>query len=324
MSAALATACETIDEGLALGELQGCLPSALTFTTGGPRVITRVDPYSLAMLKLWIAMEVVGLCHSGSSQDDLEGSKSQEMIISTDFVEQDHWFDTVHGKYYYLHETDAPIAASAKSSCAAPGPSPGQQQRPVHVNNTLRPVPYRAPSPSYRRQSSRSPPRYEEYKHEYGTQWLINGENEIEVTTTVSAVEPPSLKQHGSSFLMDAVNSVQHAECAKAHPRDELKGYLSSPLEQPDNMLHWWGHNTSRPTLRRMACDYLQGSATPAERVFFSGSLTGTKLYNSLTADLFEALQLLKSPYRNHGHINELEDVDFGNDTEDEDSPIDD
>ena len=53
-----------------------------------------------------------------------------------------------------------------------------------------------------------------------------------------------------------------------------------------------------------MARDYLaiQGSATPAERAFSSGSLTGTKLRNSLSTEMFEALQLLKSAYRN-GHF---------------------
>jgi hypothetical protein len=83
-----------------------------------------------------------------------------------------------------------------------------------------------------------------------------------------------------------------------------------------------------------MGHDYLaiQGSATPAERAFSSGSLTGTKLRNSLNAEVFEALQLLKSAYRN-GHISagviaakhidaliaEL-DADFGYDTEGDDS----
>ncbi|KAJ7362446.1 hypothetical protein DFH08DRAFT_840912 [Mycena albidolilacea] len=81
-----------------------------------------------------------------------------------------------------------------------------------------------------------------------------------------------------------------------------------------------------------MARDYLaiQGSATPAERAFSSGSLTDTKLRNSLSTNLFGALQLLKSAYRN-GHIStstisakhidaliaEL-DADFGYSTEDE------
>ncbi|KAJ6566581.1 hypothetical protein B0H19DRAFT_1025254 [Mycena capillaripes] len=45
-----------------------------------------------------------------------------------------------------------------------------------------------------------------------------------------------------------------------------------------------------------MARDYLaiQGSATPAERAFSSGSLTDTKLRNSLSTSLFGTLQLLK------------------------------
>ncbi|KAJ7245235.1 hypothetical protein C8J57DRAFT_1524369 [Mycena rebaudengoi] len=53
-----------------------------------------------------------------------------------------------------------------------------------------------------------------------------------------------------------------------------------------------------------MARDYLaiQGSATSAKHAFSSGSLTGTRLCNSLNAEIFEALQLLKSAYRN-GHI---------------------
>jgi len=81
-----------------------------------------------------------------------------------------------------------------------------------------------------------------------------------------------------------------------------------------------------------MARDYLaiQGSATPAERAFSSGSLTGTKLRNSLSTDLFEALQLLKGVYRN-SHISasaiaarhiealiEELDADFGYSAEDD------
>lgn len=53
-----------------------------------------------------------------------------------------------------------------------------------------------------------------------------------------------------------------------------------------------------------MARDYLaiQGSATPSERAFSSGGITGTSNRNSLSVSSFEALQLLKSAYRN-GHI---------------------
>ena len=58
------------------------------------------------------------------------------------------------------------------------------------------------------------------------------------------------------------------------------------------------------PTLSRMARDYLaiQGSATPSERAFSSGGITDQSRRNRLTPDIFEALQLLKSAYRN-GHI---------------------
>ena len=53
-----------------------------------------------------------------------------------------------------------------------------------------------------------------------------------------------------------------------------------------------------------MAQDYLpiQGSATPSERVFSNASLTDSKQRNRLAPDTFEALQILKSAYRN-GHI---------------------
>jgi hypothetical protein len=61
-------------------------------------------------------------------------------------------------------------------------------------------------------------------------------------------------------------------------------------------------------TLRAMARDYLaiQGSATPSERAFSSGGLTGTKQRNRLKMEVFEALRILKSAYRN-GHIAAVE-----------------
>jgi len=53
-----------------------------------------------------------------------------------------------------------------------------------------------------------------------------------------------------------------------------------------------------------MARDYLavQGSTTPSERAFSSGGITDQSRRNRLTPEIFEALQLLKSVYRN-GHI---------------------
>lgn len=59
-----------------------------------------------------------------------------------------------------------------------------------------------------------------------------------------------------------------------------------------------------------MARDYLaiQGSATPSERAFSGGGLTGTKYRNRLNGVVFESLQLLKSAYRN-GHISAASDA---------------
>ena len=60
-----------------------------------------------------------------------------------------------------------------------------------------------------------------------------------------------------------------------------------------------------------MACDYLaiQGSSVPSERAFSSGGLTGTSLRNRLTPATFEALQILKSAYRNH-HISATQEAE--------------
>ncbi|KAJ7036928.1 hypothetical protein C8F04DRAFT_1335357 [Mycena alexandri] len=85
------------------------------------------------------------------------------------------------------------------------------------------------------------------------------------VTAAPAVSHSTALHRYGSSFLPDSVNLVQQAERAQAHPRAELKNYLSGPLKQTDNVLHYWGHNTTYGVLRRMARDYLaiQGLATP-------------------------------------------------------------
>ena len=107
------------------------------------------------------------------------------------------------------------------------------------------------------------------------------------------------------------------------NPRKELEQYLVAPLEDVDDIIRWWGvscflvchfdtvcwtffklHTVQYPTLSRMARDYLaiQGSAVPSERAFSSGGLTATARWNRLSGEVFEALQILKSGYRN-GHI---------------------
>jgi hypothetical protein len=63
-------------------------------------------------------------------------------------------------------------------------------------------------------------------------------------------------------------------------------------------------HVVQHPTLSCMAHDYLaiQGSTVPSERAFSSGRLTATACRNWHSGDIFKALQILKSGYRN-GHI---------------------
>jgi hypothetical protein len=50
-----------------------------------------------------------------------------------------------------------------------------------------------------------------------------------------------------------------------------------------------------------MALDYLaiQGSSVPSERAFSAAGLDDTLQRNRLNADILEALQILKSAYRN-------------------------
>lgn len=79
--------------------------------------------------------------------------------------------------------------------------------------------------------------------------------------------------------------------------------------------------------------DYLaiQGSATPSERAFSSGGITGCARRNRLKPKVFESLQLLKSAYRN-GHISattqaaqrveDLELLDGGSDDDHDDADI--
>jgi hypothetical protein len=125
---------------------------------------------------------------------------------------------------------------------------------------------------------------------------------------------------YGGSFLLSAVHAIQQQDNAAGGPRDELRQYLKAGAEATTDIIGWWGvslkfhahptHlipwqiNTRYPTLRKIARDYLaiQGSATPSERAFSSGGITGCARRNRLQPAVFEALQVLKSAYRN-GHI---------------------
>lgn len=100
--------------------------------------------------------------------------------------------------------------------------------------------------------------------------------------------------------------------------------YLESGIEPTPTAIQYWGvcrfyclhliliaenfrqqqSDKKYPTLKRIARDYLaiQGSATPSERAFSSGGITDSARRNRLSTELFGALQILKSGYRN-GHI---------------------
>ena len=56
-----------------------------------------------------------------------------------------------------------------------------------------------------------------------------------------AASEATPIRRYGSSYLMDAVNSLQQDDWARVDPREELKGYLAAPVEKTDNVLHRWG-----------------------------------------------------------------------------------
>ena len=47
--------------------------------------------------------------------------------------------------------------------------------------------------------------------------------------------------QYGYSWMCASVRSCQEAERVGSGPRDELKRYLDSPLEEVNDVVAWWG-----------------------------------------------------------------------------------
>jgi hypothetical protein len=131
---------------------------------------------------------------------------------------------------------------------------------------------------------------------------------------------PVKLKGFAMSFIQAAVCGRVESERAGCNPRQELLDYLSSPLDPSvEDPILWWGvrpvcrcldqicadiylkhHQTQYLTLAKIAWDYLaiQGSSVPSERAFSGGGLTDTKARNQLSQETFEALQILKSCYK--------------------------
>ena len=47
--------------------------------------------------------------------------------------------------------------------------------------------------------------------------------------------------KYGYSWMHASVRSHQEAEHVSSGPRDELKRYLDSPLEEVNDVVAWWG-----------------------------------------------------------------------------------
>ncbi|KAG1843079.1 ribonuclease H-like domain-containing protein [Suillus tomentosus] len=116
----------------------------------------------------------------------------------------------------------------------------------------------------------------------------------------------PSLEnQYGDAWMREAIKARQAADQLAHNPRQELTVYLSSPLEEANDVVAWWGlHSLEFPTLARIACNYLpiQSSSVPSKQAFSSGGITSTVQCNALASSTFGLLQLLKAVYRD-GHV---------------------
>ena len=54
---------------------------------------------------------------------------------------------------------------------------------------------------------------------------------------------------YGQAWMRASMKSRQQADQATRSPRDELQMYLSSPLEEVDDVIAWWGVSPSYSTM---------------------------------------------------------------------------
>ncbi|KAG1895696.1 uncharacterized protein F5891DRAFT_1193860 [Suillus fuscotomentosus] len=62
----------------------------------------------------------------------------------------------------------------------------------------------------------------------------------LHVTTAMSTTKPSN--QYGESWMRDAIMARQAADHHAYNPHQELSAYLTSPLEETDNVVAWWGY----------------------------------------------------------------------------------
>ncbi|KIJ30903.1 hypothetical protein M422DRAFT_103827, partial [Sphaerobolus stellatus SS14] len=149
----------------------------------------------------------------------------------------------------------------------------------------------------------------EHWDHE----WLERGKIQLETVVNLSKhfylgkfsynYSSPKKGSYAQEWMRTAVRGRLLTERSQRKPRQELEDYLTSPLEEKcDDVVRWWGqHQHQYPTLARIARDYLaiQASAVASERTFSSAGITGTDRRSCLLPETFEALQILKSGYKN-------------------------
>ncbi|KAF8810842.1 hypothetical protein BYT27DRAFT_7209063 [Phlegmacium glaucopus] len=76
--------------------------------------------------------------------------------------------------------------------------------------------------------------------------YYVTPAQELSVPITSSSCNVSST-QYGYSWMRASVRSHQEAEHFSSGPRDELKRYLDSPLEEVDGVVAWWGVTSLLP-----------------------------------------------------------------------------
>lgn len=109
----------------------------------------------------------------------------------------------------------------------------------------------------------------------------------FKVTVREDSVEP-SPKRRKLAFLTSS----------KSNPSmDELRRYLSEPVDEDMNPLEWWKKNEVRfPRIAQVARSVLAIPATsvPSERIFSAAGLIVTKLRNRISTDLVDKIIFLR------------------------------
>ncbi|KAF8159127.1 hypothetical protein K438DRAFT_1986049 [Mycena galopus ATCC 62051] len=105
-----------------------------------------------------------------------------------------------------------------------------------------------------------------------------------------------------SERIQAKVQGRKNKDFETVNPRDELKAYLAALLGKIEDVVAWWG-TTLPSTLQWPASQEIisrfKALRPHPEGAFSNVSLTGTPHRNRLAANMFEALRLLKSAYRN-------------------------